>query len=64
MRLDAVEFACLDRRSDRSPVLGSAVGAGEEFSAMRQMARLTTWESISIVPLSMNCVRPCQRESA
>lgn len=30
VRLDAVELACLDQRSDRCPMLGAPVGAGEE----------------------------------
>src|SRR6476620_6620480 len=68
VRIDAVEFAGLDQRSNDRPVFAAAVGTGEERVLPVQcdwgMLRSTTLESISMRPLSTKRVRPAQRDNA
>ena len=62
VRIDAVEFAGLDQRSDDRPVLAAAIGTGEERILPVQGdwadLRSTTLESISMRPSSTKRVRP------
>lgn len=61
--IDGVELAGLDERGDDGPVFGAAVRAGEQGVLSGQgdggrIDRSTVLESISMVPSSMNRVRP------
>jgi hypothetical protein len=57
VRVDAVEFAGLNQRSDDRPMFAAAVGTSEDRV-------LSTLESISMRPSSRKRVRPPQRDSA
>lgn len=59
VRLDAVELACLDQRSDRCPMLGAAVGAGEE----RILAVQRNWADGALDDVGVDLDRAVVEES-
>jgi len=61
-RLDVVQLAHLDQRSDDGPVLGAAFRAGEEgvlrLSAIGRIDRSTVLEPISMPPYRLRSSAP------
>ena len=52
LRIDGIEFAAFDQGCGDCPMLGSAIGAGEERILPGLMLRSTTLQSISTRPSS------------